>query len=131
MDEDTGSGANPTGGFFQSFRSLVATLLGILETRLDLFSTELEEQQERLKEILLFSAMALFCASLGVIFLTLFIVVLFWETHRLLVVGAIALVYFTLAGIAALALKKKVQSKPKLFSATLAELAKDREQLRS
>ena len=69
---------------------------------------------------------ALFCISLGLILLTLFIVVLFWDTPgRLWVLGGFALLY--LGGGAGLwfALRAKMKAKPKMFASTAAELSKD------
>jgi uncharacterized membrane protein YqjE len=128
--EDSGTGTGPR-GFFDSLKALLASLVALLETRLDLISTELEEEEERFKEMIALGAIALFCAGLGILFLTLLIVVVFWDTHRFYVLGGFAFLYLGLGLIAGLILRKKALSKPRLFSATLSELAKDREQLKS
>ena len=119
------------GGFFDSLRAVVASFVGLLQTRLDLASTEIAEEGERLKQLILLAAIALFCLSLAAILLTVFVVVVFWETHRLYVLGGLALFYLAAGAIAALALRKKAAGRPKLFAATFAELAKDRERLES
>ena len=129
--EDSGMGAGPSKSSFDSLKALPASFVALLETRLDLISTELEEEQERLKEMIVLNVIALSCGSLGIIFLTLFVVVIFWETHRFYALGGFALLYLGLGLIAALILRRKALSKPRLFSATLSELAKDREQLKS
>ena len=128
--EDSGTGTSSR-GFFDSLKALVAGFAALLETRLDLISTELEEEEERLKGMIVLGAIALFCASLGIIFLTLLIVVIFWDTHRFYVLGGFAVLYLALGLIAGLILRKKAMSKPRLLSATLSELAKDRERLES
>jgi uncharacterized membrane protein YqjE len=66
---------------------------------------------------------------MGVLLLTIFITVLFWDEHRLAVLGVLCILFFVLGILMAMLLRNKAQSKPKLFSASLAELARDREQL--
>ncbi len=122
--------SRPT-GFFDLVRSLVSTVIGLLQTRLDLACTELEEERERLKEIVLLAAILFFCAALGVLLLTVLVVTIFWDSHRFYVLGGFAVFYLGVALIAARMIRRKALSRPKLFSATLAELAKDSERLRS
>lgn len=129
--EESGTGTNRPKGFFDSLKAVLSGLVALLQTRLDLLATELEEEQERLKEMVFLGAIFLFCASLGVIFLTLLIVLIFWDTHRFYVLGGFAVLYLGVGLIAGLILQKKALSRPKLFSGTLSELAKDRERLKS
>lgn len=124
-------GAARQGGFFDSLRAVMASFVGLLQTRLDLVSTEIEEERERLKGLILLAAISLFCVSLAAILLTAFVVILFWETHRLYVLGGLALFYLAAGAIAALVMQRKAAHRPRLFSATVAELAKDRERLES
>ena len=124
-------GTTRRGGLFDSLRAVMASFVGLLQTRLDLASTEIEEERERLKELILLAAIALFCLSLAVILLTVLVVTIFWETHRFYVLGGLALFYLAAGSIAALILRKKAAGRPRLFSATFAELAKDRERLES
>ena len=119
------------GGFFDSLRAVMASFVGLLQTRLDLAATEIEEERERLKELILLGAIAVFCLSLAAILLTALVVIFFWETHRLYVLGGLALFYLAAGASAALILRKKAAGRPKLFAATFAELAKDRERLES
>ena len=130
VSESGEAGANRLSGFFESLRSILTVFIAILQTRLDLLSTELTEERERLKEAILLAVVILFCASLGVLLLTIFVVATFWDSHRFLVLGGFILFYFGLALIAALILRKRALSRPRLFSATLSELHKDHERLR-
>jgi len=57
-------------------------------------------------------------------------VAIFWETHRLSVLAGLAVIYLGVATAVGLILRKKAMSKPRLFSATMAELSKDRERLK-
>lgn len=116
-------------GLMGSVRRLLSTLTSIVSTRLDLLANELQEERLRLTQMLLFSALALFCFGLGVLLLTVFVVVLFWDDHRLAVLGALCILFFALGTVMTLLLRSKAQAKSKLFSASLAELSMDREQL--
>lgn len=129
--EDGEAGAARSKGFLGSIKALLDSLLDLLQVRLELISTELEEELQRLKETALLAVITLFFASLGIIFLTLFVVAIFWESHRLYVLGGFALLYLALGLISGLIMRKKGRSKSRLLSATLSELAKDREHLKS
>jgi uncharacterized membrane protein YqjE len=122
-------GSDRLGGLFGSVKGLTATLLGIAHTRLELFSTELEEEGIRLVSIVRWALVALFCAVLGVIFGTLFVVFALWNTHPLLALGIPAALFFLVGVLAWRVVDGKVKSKPRLFAASLAELDKDREKL--
>ena len=129
--EDGEAGADRSKGFLGSIKALLDSLLDLLQVRLELISTELEEELQRLKETSLLAIITLFFASLGIIFLTLFVVAVFWESHRLYALGGFALLYLVLGLISGLIMRKKGRSKSRLLAATLSELAKDREQLKS
>jgi uncharacterized membrane protein YqjE len=117
------------GGLIDSVKNMAATLIGMVETRLALLSTELEEEREWLISMLTWSYIALFCAVLTVTLATLLVIVIFWDSYRLTAI-VILLGIFTLAtGFAWQTVKRLTRNKPRLFSATLMELSKDRENL--
>lgn len=108
---------------------MVAALLDILHTRIEIITTEFEEERERIRELVLYGFLALFFAAFGLLLLTLFVIVLFWDTHRVYAVGGFALLYLGLGALAAATLRRRLKTRPRLFATTLAELAKDRERL--
>lgn len=116
-------------GLMDSVKRLASTLIAIVSTRLELLANEVQEERLRLAQIFFLYLSALFCFGMGVLLLTAFITVLFWDEHRLAVLGGLCILFFVLATLMAMLLRNKAQSKPKLFSASLAELFKDREQL--
>ena len=120
------SASAPPTGVIDSIRSFLASWVAVVKTRVEIISVEIEEQREWLESLILMALGALFCISLGLILLTLFIVVLFWETEgRLWVLGGFAGLYL-IGGLALwLALRNKMKSKPRIFSTTAAELGKD------
>ncbi len=116
-------------GLFGSVKRFTATFTGIVSTRLELLANELQEERLRLTQLFIFILIALFCFGMCLLLFTVFIVVLFWDDHRLAVLGALAIIFFAFGLLSTLLLRGKAQEKSKLFSASLAELAKDREQL--
>jgi len=105
---------------------LAATLLAIAHTRLELLSTELEEQWVWLSAMLVWTLVALFCAGLGIVLATLFVVFALWDTHPLLALGIPAILFLLGAVLAWLVALGKARAKPRLLAASLAELSKDR-----
>lgn len=116
-------------GLLDSLKTLVATLLAMGRTRLELLSVEFEEERVRLGAILIWTFVALFCAALGVVLFTLLLVVIFWDTNRLLALGVLALFFLLAALLCARIALDKARAKPRLFATSLAELSTDREQL--
>ena len=116
-------------GLMGSVKRLTSTLTTLVSTRLELLANEMQEERLRLTQMLLFTLFALFCFGMGLLLLTAFIVVLFWDDHRLAVLAALSVVFFALGSFAAVLLRGKAQEKSRLFSASLSELAKDKEQL--
>jgi uncharacterized membrane protein YqjE len=118
-------------GLMASLKRLLSTLVSIVSTRLELLANELQEERLRLTQMLLYALFALFCFGLGILLLTVFIVVLFWDDHRLAVTGVLSVFFFALGLLMAMLLRSKARAKSRLFSASLAELFRDREQLGS
>ncbi len=119
----------PVSGLFHSLANLLATAIGIVHTRLELLSTELQEEVHSVAEIMLWSAIALLAAGAGLFLLALVVILLFWDTHRVLASVTVTSAFFVIAVFAALVLRAKVRAKPPLLDATLAELKKDRDSL--
>ncbi len=119
----------PSGGLFASLPRLVATVLEILRTRVEIVSTELEEERERLRELVIYGFWALFFTSIGIVLITLFVVMLLWQYFGPYVFGALGAIYVTLGLIATVRLRRLLRERPRLFAATLAELRKDRVEL--
>ena len=120
-----------TGGLFESLKTLSASLVGIVHTRLELLSTDIAEEREHLITLLLLVQLALFFLGVGILLLALLIVVAFWESHRLLVLGGLTGLFLLASVGAAWLAVHKTRTRPRLFAASLAELSKDRQHLTS
>ena len=112
-----------------SLGNLGGTLVAIVHTRLDLLSSDLEEDRAHFFALLVLSLVAFLCVGVGVVLVMILLVVAFWDTHRLLSLAVIAAVFLTSGiGVWVVAVRK-ARSKPRLFAASLSELSRDRQQL--
>lgn len=121
----------PVTGLFQSLSNFVATLVAVAHTRLQLLTTELQEEVRQVGAILLWAFIAAFAAMMGLFLAALAVIFVFWDTHRLVASLAMIGLFVLVAVIAGLILKHKLSTKPPLLDDTLAELAKDRDQLKA
>jgi uncharacterized membrane protein YqjE len=118
------------GGLLHTLRILLATLLATVRTRGELLQVELEEERLRIAGIVLFGVAAAFFLALGVLLLSFFLILLFWDTHRVQVAGGLTLAYLLIGVVCAQIARARSRAKSKLFAASLAELGKDRVQLK-
>ncbi len=125
-----GAGSRGEAGLLNSLRNRFAAYIGPLQTRLQLLAVELQEEKLRLAEIGVLAAAAGFFLALSVVVFTFFLIVLFWDTHRVLVTGLIAGAYFVLGLGFALAARNRALAPSRLFAESVAQLDKDREQLK-
>jgi uncharacterized membrane protein YqjE len=128
MSEPGAEDARPR-GLFDSLKDLLATVSALAQNRLELLGTELEEQVARLAILLVWSIVALFLVFTAVVLAAVAIVVLFWDEHRVLVAFCLAGGMALLAGGAILFVLAQLRERPRMFQATLEELAKDRQRL--
>jgi len=127
--QDRERDAEQAGGLLQSLRGLAANVIALVHTRLELLAAEVEEERLRLIELLFWGCVAVFFLSLGVLMATLFVLLLFWDTHRLLISAMFAASYLAVGVVAVLAARNRARARARLFSTSLAELEKDRTEL--
>jgi len=116
-------------GMFDSLRQLLDTLAGIVQTRIELLGTEVEEQVARMTSMLLWTIVSLFLAFTTVVLMAVAILIAFWDTNRILVAVLLAAGFAVLAMISWFRVRAAARRRPHLFHATLEELAKDRDRL--
>jgi uncharacterized membrane protein YqjE len=124
-------GRGPVGSLFTSIAQMLATAIGFAQTRLELLTTELQEEIHRVAEIIIYTAIAVLAAGVGLFLLALVVIFAFWDTHRLAASIAVTATVFLIALGAGLVLRAKVRAKPPMLDATIAELKKDRAALMS
>lgn len=104
---------------------MLATLVTLAHTRLELVTVELEQEVQRLTGVLLWAIVGIFCGGLAVLMLALTIVIAFWDGHRLLAAGLVTLLFVAVAVGAGLVVRHRLRTRPRLLSATIAELKQD------
>ncbi|UVJ42602.1 phage holin family protein [Pseudomonas sp. LS1212] len=125
-----GTETDPTGtGTSSSTRRLGAAFLGLLHSHVELFGIELQEQKARTLGLLLFAGLTLVFALLLLTALSGLVLVLLWDTYRLAGIVGLCVFYGLAALFCGLRLKAAIFDESSPFSATLEELANDRERL--
>jgi uncharacterized membrane protein YqjE len=122
MDETPHAG----GGILATLARMFKTLRDVVENRVELFLLEWQEERLRLLHALLLAAMGMLCALMTLLMVTLTLVVVFWDTHRVLVLTLVTAAYAATAVAAFAALRSRLR-KWQAFSATLDQIKKDRE----
>ena len=117
------------GGLFASARHLFATALAIAHNRLELITTEIEEELYRVAEIMVWAFIGIFFAGLTVLMAAFLVVLLWWEEHRLLAASLTVLVFLAVTVVALAMVRQKATARPKLLHATIEELKRDRDAL--
>jgi uncharacterized membrane protein YqjE len=123
------AGAPRPPGLFGSIARLGRTAVALLRTRVEILGTDIEEERIRFTGLVLLVSGIAFCVQMAVLLFVILMVVLLWESHRLVTLGVLAAA-FLVAGIALfLWLRHQLRTRPRMFAATLGELAKDEERL--
>ncbi len=117
------------GGILQSVRNLASTAVALLQTRFELLVAELEEERVRLLQLLFWMAGALFFLAIGILLLIILVAALFWDTHRILALAVLSGVFLAAGLGMAAGVRRQVKDRPGMFSASLGELRKDKDQL--
>lgn len=112
-----------------SLRLLLAQVLALVQTRLELFTTELSAEVQRAVRVLVLAFVALLFGALGLLMLAVTVIVAVWEQHRLLASALVTLVFLGVAALAVWQAWCAVTRGPRLLEATLEELRRDRDAL--
>ena len=128
MSENTSHSAE---GLLGSLKSITALAVAIAHNRLNLLSTDLEIARERTVSVLIMVLVALFCLCFGALLLALFVVVIFWDTHRLIALGGVTGLFILIGGVCLWRVIQELKAMPATFEASLSELAKDYKSLKA
>jgi uncharacterized membrane protein YqjE len=114
-----------------SIKNLAATGASIAQTRLELLSVDVQIARTKFISLLVMIVCALFFLFFGLVMLSLLIVIYSWESDRMLALGLLTGGFLLIGLILALLIKQSLATMPKLFESSIAEFAKDREELSS
>jgi len=112
-----------------SIKGLASTGASIAQTRLELLSVDVQIARSKFISLLVMIIGALFFLFFGLVMLALLIVIYSWETDRMLALGLLTGAFLSVGLILAALIIQSLRKMPRLFEASIAELAKDREAL--
>ncbi|MDI3490822.1 MAG: hypothetical protein PWP11_2099 [Thauera sp.] len=122
--------AEPKPRLADSLHGIVDAGLQTVQTRLELLALELQEEKLRLSGLAINIVLCGLLLGFGLVFLMVFLTVLFWEEHRLLALGISTAVCLGGGLLAASNAAREFKRGSRLFAASLAELARDRDALK-
>lgn len=110
-------------GLLQSAQALLATVLGLARTRLELLSVELQELLARLVLLMIGAVAAILLGALALGFGAVALVMAAPAEHRVAVSAGLAAVFLVAALFIAWQVRREAKARP--FAASLTELARD------
>jgi uncharacterized membrane protein YqjE len=125
-----GEGDPKPAGWLELLRRAGDSLLGLVQSRLELFTVELQEEKLRALGLLVWLGLALVLGAAGLLLGLGALALFLWEMTGY--AGLVGLALVTLASAAGLlwAMRRRIRRGPLPFSQTIAEFRKDRECLR-
>lgn len=120
---------DPKPGLARGLRGFLSAGLATVQTRLELLSVEIQEEKLRVAAFLFNLVLATLFIGFGVIALAVFITVALWDSHRLLALGITTAVLLGAGLFTASTASRLAREGSRLFAASLAELARDRDEL--
>jgi uncharacterized membrane protein YqjE len=118
-------------GFLDSFRALGESLVVSLHDRIELVAVELQEEKFRLIQIFFWISAVVFTAMMTIVFASLTLVYLFWDSARLTALGGLTIVYAGVSITVIVLFRRYLSRQPQPFAATTGELTRDRACLQS
>jgi len=112
-----------------SIKGLASTGASIAQTRLELLSLDVQIARSKFISLLVMIVSALFFLFFGLVMLALLIVIYSWEADRIMALGLLTGAFLSVGLILALLIAQSLRMMPRLFEASITELAKDREAL--
>ncbi len=97
-----------------------------MHDRIQLLAVEIQEEKHRLIQILIWVGAIMFLSFLVVVFASLVLVAIYWDTNRVAVVSGLAATYLVALVAVVVAFQRFMRRQSKPFAATLAELKEDR-----
>jgi uncharacterized membrane protein YqjE len=128
MDDSETTGRT-AGGLFDSLRALLATLVSMAHTRVELFGTEIEEELRRVVALVIGGMAVLALSSLALMFSAVVVIAAFWDTHRIAAAVCVAAGFIAAALVSFFVVRARTQRQSRLLASTLGELERDLQQL--
>lgn len=118
-------------GILRNMVRMAGALLAIFHTRVELFTVELQEEAQRLLSYFILSLVALFCVMMTFLLGIFLVIVLFWDSYRILAISGLLVFFGGAAVLIAIGIRSSYRKKPRMLAYTRGEIAKDIERLKS
>jgi uncharacterized membrane protein YqjE len=112
-----------------SAKRMLATVIALVSTRLELFTTEIEEEIQRAASILMWALVALFFGTLTVLMIAFTVIIIFWDDHRILAAVLVTASFLLATLIFGLLARSRLKAKSRFMAASIEELKRDRDAL--
>ena len=112
-----------------SAKRMLATVIALVSTRLELFTTEIEEEIQRAASILMWALVALFFGSLTVLMVAFTVIIVFWDDHRILAAVLVTASFLLATLVFGLLARSRLKAKSRFMAASIEELKRDRDAL--
>jgi uncharacterized membrane protein YqjE len=131
LDSSPHEDARPSrpASIMDSAKRMLATFIALVHTRLELFTTEIEEEIQRAASILLWAVIALYFGSLSVLMIAFTVIIIFWEDHRILASVLVTASFLLMTLVFALLARSRLKAKSRFLAASIEELKRDRQSL--
>jgi uncharacterized membrane protein YqjE len=116
-------------GHIDSVKRKPATLIALIHTRVELFTTEIEEEIHRAASIMLWAVVALYFGSLTVLMIAFTVIIIFWDDNRVLAAALVTATFLVMTVIFGLLARARLKAKTRFMAASIEELKRDRESL--
>lgn len=110
-----------------ALKRVVASLLGMTQTRLELAGVELAQVRQTTVKTVVWSLLTALAAAFASVFLCALVIALAWDNYRFIAIAGCAAFYAVLGVYFYVQLKDTLQAQAPLFEATLAELGRDKQ----
>jgi uncharacterized membrane protein YqjE len=112
---------------FESIRQLLGQIVALVHVRLELITTELSAEFQRVLRVLVWCFVALLFGALGLLLGAVTVIIALWDENRVLVSLLVTMGFLAMAGIASWQVWRGINRSPRLLEGTLEELRRDRE----
>ena len=117
------------GGLQDALSRLSASVVALVRTRAEIAALDFDEAGKQTKSRVALLVVGLLCLAVGALAATAFVIVCFWDTHRLEAIGVVTIAYLLAGALSLWRFNVRQRTDPKPFAATLAELERDVEWL--
>ena len=130
MENSTSSASGPISKLLRSLGNVLASVIDLGQTRLELLTLELQTEVRRAAGLLALGFFTLFFTGMGCLLAGLSLIFAFWDSQRTLVSTLVTAFFFLMASLGGWKLAGEMRRKPPMLDDTLGELRKDRDRLR-